>query len=179
MFVVWKVSKPLGLEIRPKNEKSWANSKICRVNFVQKVIDQSKFWQSQPIEDFFGVLATHVHARNMASKPTWALGHKRRDCANTILGPTVKTYFWAWRKKPSWTNQNGLMGACHRPYLFKIACFTTLFHWFEPKIVLSTLKRPLKKVPFFSHHPLVEIRWRCSKDRVYFILCNVWAAFHF
>ena len=46
------------------------------------------------------------------------------------------------------------MGACHRPYLFKIACFTTLFHWFEPKIVLSTLKRPLKKVPFFSHHPL-------------------------
>ena len=154
MFVVWKVSKPLGLEIRPKNEKSWANSKICRVNFVQKVIDQSKFWQSQPIEDFFGVLATHVHARNMASKPTWALGHKRRDCANTILGPTVQTDFWAWRKKPSWTNQNGLMGACHRPHLFKIARFTTLFHWFEPKIVLSTLKRPLKKVPFFSHHPL-------------------------
>ena len=68
--------------------------------------------------------------------------------------PTVQTDFWAWRKKPSWTNQNGLMGACHRPYLFKIACFTTLFHWFEPKIVLSTLKRPLKKVPFFSHHPL-------------------------
>ena len=117
MFDVWKVAKPLGLEIRPKNEKSWANSKICRVNFVQKVIDQSKFWQSQPIEDFFGVLATHLHARNMASKPTWALGHKRRDCANTILGPTVQTDFWAWRKKPSWTNQNGLMGACHRPYL--------------------------------------------------------------
>ena len=51
------------------------------VNFVPKAINPPNISQCRPVEDFFGILATKVYARNWVAKDTPALVARIRRCA--------------------------------------------------------------------------------------------------
>jgi len=83
------------------------------VNFVPKDINPTEVPQCRPIEDFFGVLARYVYARNWIAKDTEALKRRIRNCIKKIPEQTVQATSRAVRKRLLRAYRCGILSVCH------------------------------------------------------------------
>ena len=83
------------------------------INFVPKEINPTEVPQCRPIEDFFGVLATHVYARNWIAGDAEALKRRIRACIKKIPEQTVQAASVAVRKRLLRAYRKGLLSVCH------------------------------------------------------------------
>ena len=82
------------------------------INFVPKEVNPTEVPQCRPIEDFFGVLATHVYARNWIAGDAEALKRRIRACIKKIPEQTVQAASVAVRKRLL-RAYRGLLSVCH------------------------------------------------------------------
>ena len=80
---------------------------------MPKEINPTEVPQCRPIEDFFGVLATHVFARNWISGDTEALKVRIKACMKKIPEQTVQVTSAAVRKRMLSAYRKGLLSFCH------------------------------------------------------------------
>ena len=69
------------------------------VNYVAKDLNPTEVPQCLPTEDFFGVLATLLYAKNLIAKDTEALKRRIRRCITRIPQQTVQSTARAVRKR--------------------------------------------------------------------------------
>ena len=96
------------------------------IKFVPKEVNPTEVPQCRPIEDFFGVLATHVYAQNWITGYAEAVKRRIRACIKRIPEQTVQTVQAATvavRKRLLRAYRKGLLSV-----LFKIVQILTLFH---------------------------------------------------
>ena len=83
------------------------------VNYVAKDLNPTEVPQCRPIEDLFGVLATHVYAKNWIAKDTEALKRRIRRCITKIPEETVQATSRAVRKRLLLAYRQGIFKVCH------------------------------------------------------------------
>ena len=60
------------------------------IKYVPKEMNPTEVPQCRPIEDYFGVLATHVYAKNWVAKDVEALKRRIRTCIKKIPAKTIR-----------------------------------------------------------------------------------------
>ena len=86
----------------------------ARVNYVAKDLNPTEIPQCRHIEDFFGVLATHVYAKNRIAKDTIALKRRIRRYITRIPQETVQSTARTVRKILLRAYRLGILKVCHR-----------------------------------------------------------------